>query len=162
MNKSKIFVLFVSLNRYGNACFLDATYRTTKYALPIFFLAVKTNVGYSVVGEFIVDTEARAAIRRGLQTIKDWMAADDVSWNPHCFLTDFCEREISAIEDVFPGEHISHCIQNKDVYTIALIDFPYDASLSLCLPHFPCVSLTFPSLILSLPRSPPYFFPCVS
>ena len=39
------------LKRYGNyACFLDATYKTTKYALPLFFLAVKTNVDYQVVG----------------------------------------------------------------------------------------------------------------
>ncbi|XP_061188387.1 uncharacterized protein LOC133196526, partial [Saccostrea echinata] len=43
------------LYRYGNSlCFLDTTYRTTKYALPLFFLAVKTNVGYSVAAEFIV------------------------------------------------------------------------------------------------------------
>ena len=39
------------LKRYGNyACFLDATYKMTKYALPLFFLAVKTNVDDQVVG----------------------------------------------------------------------------------------------------------------
>ena len=27
---------------------LDATYRTTKYALPFFFIVVKTNVNYQV------------------------------------------------------------------------------------------------------------------
>ena len=43
----------------------------TPYALPIFFLAVKTNVGYSVFREFIIDTESKAAIQQGLQTIKD-------------------------------------------------------------------------------------------
>ena len=37
------------LNRYGNAInLLDATYKTTKYAIPLFFLAVKTNVDYQV------------------------------------------------------------------------------------------------------------------
>ena len=36
-------------NRYAHhAIFLDATYRTTKYALPLFFLVVKTNVNYQV------------------------------------------------------------------------------------------------------------------
>lgn len=38
------------LSRYGQElCFLDATYKTTKYALPLFFLVVKTNVSYTVV-----------------------------------------------------------------------------------------------------------------
>ena len=36
-------------HRYGcHTIFLDATYRTTKYALPLFFLVVKTNVNYQV------------------------------------------------------------------------------------------------------------------
>lgn len=31
--------------RYGNdICLLDATYKTTEYALPLFFVAVKTNL----------------------------------------------------------------------------------------------------------------------
>eukprot|EP00112_Aurelia_sp_Birch-Aquarium-sp1_P011369 Seg239.8 transcript_id=Seg239.8/GoldUCD/mRNA.D3Y31 product="hypothetical protein" protein_id=Seg239.8/GoldUCD/D3Y31 len=35
------------LARYGNEmAFLDATYRTTRYALPLYFLVVKTNVDY--------------------------------------------------------------------------------------------------------------------
>ena len=37
------------LSKYGNdICSLDATYKTTWYALPLFFLAVKTNVYYQV------------------------------------------------------------------------------------------------------------------
>ena len=33
------------LSLYGNdICLFDATYKTTRYALPVFFLAVKTNV----------------------------------------------------------------------------------------------------------------------
>ena len=39
------------LIKYGSQlCLLDATYKTTKYALPLFFLCVKTNVGYLVAG----------------------------------------------------------------------------------------------------------------
>ena len=35
--------------RYGSSLImLDATYRTTKYALPLFFMVVKTNVNYQV------------------------------------------------------------------------------------------------------------------
>ncbi|KXJ14505.1 hypothetical protein AC249_AIPGENE21615 [Exaiptasia diaphana] len=35
----------------GEICLLDATYKTTKYAVPLFFLCVKTNSGYAVVGD---------------------------------------------------------------------------------------------------------------
>ncbi|XP_052085084.1 uncharacterized protein LOC127722227, partial [Mytilus californianus] len=96
------------LQRYGNSlCMLDATYRTTKYALPLFFLAVKTNVGYSVVAEFIVQIKTQASIQQGLETIQRWMAEDTnvpngLSWKPRFFMTDFCEREIYAIETTFP------------------------------------------------------------
>lgn len=38
----------------GEICLLDATYKTTKYALPLFFLCVKTNSGYAVVGNKII------------------------------------------------------------------------------------------------------------
>lgn len=41
------------LLRYGSDLTLfDATYKNTKYALPLFFLCVHTNVGYKVVAEF--------------------------------------------------------------------------------------------------------------
>lgn len=39
------------LQRYGDELsLLDATYKTTKYSLPLFFVAVKTKVDYQVVG----------------------------------------------------------------------------------------------------------------
>lgn len=103
------------LYRYGNSlCLLDATYRTTKYALPLFFLAVKTNVGYSVVAEFIVQHETKKSIMQGLRTIKGWLhnAQDrpaEWSWEPKFFMTDFCEREIVAIEEVFPESFVFIC-----------------------------------------------------
>ena len=34
---------------------LDATYRTTKYALPLFFMVVKTNVNYQVRHRLVYD-----------------------------------------------------------------------------------------------------------
>ena len=33
---------------------MDTTHKTCKLALPLFFLVVKTNVGYSVVLEFVI------------------------------------------------------------------------------------------------------------
>ena len=35
---------------------IDATYRTMKYELPLFFVYVRTNVGYSVVAQFITQS----------------------------------------------------------------------------------------------------------
>lgn len=46
------------LTCYGNTVTLmDATYKTTKYSIPLFFVCVKTNVSYSVVAEFIIQSE---------------------------------------------------------------------------------------------------------
>ena len=43
---------------YGSEiCLLDATYKTVRYALPLFFVCFKTNVGYQVVGSFISQYE---------------------------------------------------------------------------------------------------------
>ncbi|XP_063418461.1 uncharacterized protein LOC134701264 [Mytilus trossulus] len=51
------------LNLYGNEiCLLDATYRTTKYSIPLFFLCVKTNVDYSVVAVFACQYENSSTI----------------------------------------------------------------------------------------------------
>ena len=75
--------------------FLDATYKTSHFALPLFFLAVKTNVGYSVVGEFIVQAETKEAIVRGLQTISQWMAADGMKWEPRAFSGSITEEQLS-------------------------------------------------------------------
>ncbi|XP_062587621.1 uncharacterized protein LOC134249268 [Saccostrea cucullata] len=103
------------LYRYGNAlCLLDATYRTTKYALPLFFLAVKTNVGFSVVAEFVVQNETKDLIVQGLQTVQNWVnTAPDKpegwEWKPKFFMTDFCEREIVAIEETFSDSFVFLC-----------------------------------------------------
>ena len=80
-------------------CFLDATYRTTRYALPLFFLAVKTNFGYIVVGSFVVQQETKSTVAEALKTFQMW----NPDFNPEYFLTDFSEVEINAIEETFPG-----------------------------------------------------------
>jgi hypothetical protein len=35
----------------------------------------------------------------GLKVLSSW----NPGWKPACFMTDFCEAEINAIEEVFPG-----------------------------------------------------------
>ena len=81
----------------GKTCLLDATYRTTKYALPLFFIAVRANVGYFVVASFVLEHETTSAISEALDVIKKW----NPNWNPKFFMTDFSEAEIRAIETTF-------------------------------------------------------------
>lgn len=94
---------------YGKElCLLDATYNTSKYDLPLFFLCVQTNVGYSICGTFIASNESKNCIAEALTIFKNW----NPEWMPSNFLTDFDEREIAAIEEVFPGNIDAICIQN--------------------------------------------------
>ena len=94
------------LHRYGqDLIFLDATYKTTKYALPLFFLAAQTNAGYLPVAEFIVYHETKEAIKEALDVIKSW----NPGWNPPYGMTDYDDAEISALEQAFPGIHIYIC-----------------------------------------------------
>jgi hypothetical protein len=77
------------LRKYGNdICLLDATYRTTRYSLPLFFLAVKTNVDFQVIASFIIQHESTDAIKEALQLIKDW----NPEWHPKFFMTDYCRK----------------------------------------------------------------------
>ena len=99
------------LQRYGNdICLLDATYKTTRYALPLFFLVVPTNVDYQVVASFVIQNETSQCIREALQIIQK----ETAGWNPKCFMTDNCEQEITAIEGVFPGKQRESPAPMKD------------------------------------------------
>ena len=88
------------LKKYGNEiCFLDATYKTSRYALPLFFVAVKTNVDYCVVVSFVVQSESALAIEEALEVLKSW----NPEWEPEYFMVDHCYAEINAIEAAFKG-----------------------------------------------------------
>ena len=88
------------LKRYGNTISLmDATYKTTKYELALFFVAVKTNVGYSVVAEFVVQSETAEEITKALRLLASW----NPDWQPPYFMTDYSEAEMGAISAVFPN-----------------------------------------------------------
>ncbi|XP_065654356.1 uncharacterized protein LOC136080895 [Hydra vulgaris] len=83
------------LKIYGNEItLLDATYKTTKYSLPLFFLVVKTNVDYQIVGTFICEGESAKNIQSALAKIKEW----NPNWSPLYFMVDCCAEEINAIE----------------------------------------------------------------
>ena len=92
------------LLRYGNELtLLDATYKTTKYALPLFFIVVKANVDYEIVASFVIKSETTDAVREALQVVKEWTP----DWSPKFFMVDNTDQEINAIEDLFPGIVIS-------------------------------------------------------
>lgn len=98
------------LLRYGRICLLDATYKTTKYSLPLFFLAVKTNVGYSVTGTFVIQTESTSLIEEALNVFKKWLP----DWQPEFWMTDFSEMEIGAIENTFQGSTVYLCSFHRE------------------------------------------------
>jgi hypothetical protein len=87
------------LTKYGELCLLDATYKTTHYAVPLFFLCVRTNVDYVVVATFITQYEDRASITEALKVVAGWNS----EWTPQSFMVDFCDAEINSLEKVFPG-----------------------------------------------------------
>ncbi|KAL9978130.1 hypothetical protein ACROYT_G015617 [Oculina patagonica] len=94
------------LKKYGDQmCLMDATYRTTKYALPLFFLCVRTNVRYQVVGSFVIQYENILSIEEALQVFKNW----NPTWKPGFFMVDFAEEEIQALERVFPESKVLLC-----------------------------------------------------
>ena len=67
------------LSKYGNTISLkDATYKTTKYEIALFFVTVKTNVGYSVVADFVVQSESKENISEALNLLLSW----NPNWNP--------------------------------------------------------------------------------
>ena len=51
---------------------LDANYRTSRYALPLFFMAVKTNIYYQIVRVFVTENEREDSIHEALSIIKSW------------------------------------------------------------------------------------------
>jgi len=87
------------LRRYGSICLLDATYKTTRYALPLFFLCVRTNVHYIVVATFVTQNEDSSSIAEALHIIRSW----NPEWTATSFMVDFCEAEINALNSVFTG-----------------------------------------------------------
>ena len=90
------------LKKYGNEmCLLDATYKTTRYALPLFFLVVKTNVDYQVVAAFLIEGETTENVIAALAIIKGW----NPDFNPLYAMVDCSTEEINALETLYPGKY---------------------------------------------------------
>ena len=92
--------------RYGQElAFLDATYKTTQYALPLFFLCVHTNSGYVVVAVIVIEREDSASLSEALCMLRQSVSA----WAPSAFMLDSSEVEIAAVKAAFPGWLVILC-----------------------------------------------------
>ena len=57
--------------RYGkHLVLLDATYKTIKYSLPLYFLVVQTNVNYQAAAVIVTHEETTCILSKALQIIK--------------------------------------------------------------------------------------------
>ena len=89
------------IKRYDNELILlDATYKTTRYTLTLFFMVVKTNVDYQIVVSFVIENEIYEAISEAVAVIKSW----NPEFNPKYGMTDYCHEEIRALENNFPSK----------------------------------------------------------
>ncbi|XP_058605729.1 uncharacterized protein LOC131523397 isoform X2 [Onychostoma macrolepis] len=96
---------------YGqHMCLLEETCRAGRNSLPLFFLCVRTNVSYAVVGVFVTQTETKEDIAEALKVFQKWNS----DWNPSQFIVDFCEAEISALEEVFKGSKVLLCDVHRE------------------------------------------------
>ena len=66
--------------RYPNLVLMDATYKTCKLSLPLFFLVVRTNVGYSVIAEFVIQHEDSQSIAEALGLLRAQWDATKLAW----------------------------------------------------------------------------------
>ena len=92
---------------YNNLVLMDATYRMCRLMLPTFFLAVETNVGYSPVATFIVQTEDSASISEALRRIKIHLAQEHIQI-PN-FMIDCSATEMQFLRETFPEAKMYLC-----------------------------------------------------
>ena len=86
------------LKTYGNEIFLlDATYKTTRYAPPLLFMMVKTNVNYEVVGTFVCEGERTENIISTLKILKSW----NPDWSLLYSMVDCWSEEINELNCKF-------------------------------------------------------------
>ena len=71
----------------------------------MFFVTVKTNVGYTPIADFVNQSETSGQIEEALKVIASW----NPEWNPPHFMTDYSDAEITAIGSVFPQCKVYLC-----------------------------------------------------
>jgi len=87
------------LMRYGDTVFLDATYKTSRWAEPPFVLAVRTNSGYQPVAILRCKDETSASIYEALQVVRE----DNPDCKPSYRMSDCDESEMKALRKHFTG-----------------------------------------------------------
>ena len=93
--------------RYPKLVLMDATYKTCKLALPLFFLVMKTNVGYSLIAEFIIQHEDTTWITEALHILKERWNKEGIKVGN--FMIDCQQLEENAIHGVFPESCVYLC-----------------------------------------------------
>lgn len=89
----------LTCKRYGSeVTLLDGTYSTTKFEVPLFVVAVKTNANYQVAAVFLTEQETTNSIEEALAVVK----SENPTWCPKHYMTDLDEREIGAMSSLFP------------------------------------------------------------
>ena len=84
--------------RYGNhMILLDAICKTTRYALPLFFVVVQTNVNFQVCCVTVLQEESTEMITKALKICTEW---NPMAFPKYAFV-DFDEREIASLKIVF-------------------------------------------------------------
>lgn len=96
-----------SFYRYPNLVLMDATYKTCKLSLPLFFLVVRTNVGYTVIAEFIVQHEDSESIAEALGLLRAQWDANSIHIGN--FMIDCQQSEENAIRGIFPDSVVYLC-----------------------------------------------------
>ena len=86
---------------------MDTTYKTCKLSLLLFFLVVRTNVGYSVIAEFVVQHKDSQCIAEALGLLcAQWDANEITIGN---FMINCQQSEENAIRGIFPESVIFLC-----------------------------------------------------
>ena len=86
---------------------MDVTYKTCKLSLPLFFLIVRTNVGYSVIAEFIVQHEDSQCIAEALGLLHAQWDTNEITVGN--FMIDCQWSEENTIRGIFPERVIFLC-----------------------------------------------------
>ena len=77
----------------------------------------KINVGYSVVAEFVIQSETAENISEALQKLKEW----NPNWHPTYFMTDYSEAEIVALQEAFPSTTVYLCDFHRDRSRLGIV-----------------------------------------
>ena len=93
--------------RYPRLVLMDVMYKTYKLVLPLFFLVMKTNVGYSVIAEFIIQHDDMTSIAEALHILKERWDKEGIKVGN--FMIDCQQSEENTIRGVFPESCVYLC-----------------------------------------------------